>query len=415
MYGHREGWSGNLEHEVSGADGTFTLRRLSTGTYIVGVTDDNWEGAPARVSLDSGATLSDITLVVSPAATLKGRVLVGNEPCSRGEVDVHGPIVRGASTAPDGVLEISSLKPGNYEVTAHCQGAVAIQERIELARGERVTRTWKLDRGLTIRGIINGPSGAKPGLQVRVETLYTEDAATTCAKETTEQGCTGMPQSGRYSECSTDVAGRFACSGLAPGRYRCSVRSGYREIAHFQTEVPAGGDKEVLWNIPAMGTIRAHVPAEARARADVVLQSSELVLPERSARDTFVFKDVELGRHTVRYLTESSGVTVALKADGDVVDVDLVAPVTATLEGVVLAAGDTPVPDAWIIAQPRGISLVANVVRTLTDAEGRFEVPDMPRGQYQVRVESALGSTTSEIRTGESSTIRLSRPLSAPD
>ena len=211
------------------------------------------------------------------------------------------------------------------------------------------------------------------------------------------------------------MRGAFSCAGLVPGSYRCSIRSGLREIAHYEVLIAGDVDAEVHWVIPAGGTIRVRATSDTNAQVEVVAQGSQLLFAEHSGDGAFLFNDVELGAYTIRYITEASGEVATLSRDGQVVDLTLPRVSVAKLAGTVIGVGEAPVPDAWVSARPEGTLLAVNSVRALTDAEGRFELPNLPRGEYQVRVESLVGSVTTSLSTGKDAVVRLSPEPSSSD
>ncbi|QFZ19685.1 S8 family serine peptidase [Saccharothrix syringae] len=133
----------------------------------------------------------------------------------------------------------------------------------------------------------------------------------------------------------------------------------------------------------ATGTVRAggHPVADALVRFD-----NGLVRSTRTAADgTYTLPSLAVGEHTATastfgYLTASRRVTIT-EGTTTAVDFELAAAPRHTVSGQVRGADGAPVPGATVTAAGTPLPPVT------TDADGRYRLPDVPVGRYDLTAE----------------------------
>ncbi|HTV22696.1 MAG TPA: carboxypeptidase-like regulatory domain-containing protein, partial [Polyangiaceae bacterium] len=144
-------------------------------------------------------------------------------------------------------------------------------------------------------------------------------------------------------------------------------------------------------------TVRALVVSDARLGFLPTVRLSDVrgaVFDGQRERQSFSFEDVCPGEYDV-YLAEAPVARrsiIVTRADrGRTIEVRLEVPRHEELAGQVVDEQGLPVPDAWVRAAPQTTSTGASNVPVLSDAEGRFVIPEVFAGIYGVSAESAGG------------------------
>jgi hypothetical protein len=394
----REGHIGGLSKGITDGEGRFALSVAVGGTYMVELSADDWDAAPTSVAVGMGANGADITLVASRTLALDGRVLVGEEPCSGGEVTLHGPATRTAPILPSGRVRLGKLSAGSYTSEVHCKDAVTVSDTLEL-RTNVTSKVWHVSPGASLWGTLRSARGEpRSGIDIRVDP--DESQLVPLGFRSIPGAPVALP-----ARCTTDDGGKFRCSGLTPGSYVCALHAGLRDLGTQQVTISTE-DVRVEWTLPAGGSVRATTPAGTNVDS-VVADGGEFVFGERKADNSFWFEDLAPGNYAIRYINEDVGQTVNV-TDGTVALVELGPVVTELLAGRVVDASNNPLPDAWVTARLARTSLLATqTVAALTNGAGEFQFPQVPRGEYMVRVESAGGKVTTAVRTGTTAVLRV--------
>jgi hypothetical protein len=119
--------------EESDALGRFEFRRLPAGSYSLEAKGEDFQGALTGVQLGLGHRLEGLRLVVDPAASLEGEVLVEGKPCKRGQLLLISGRNRGITALDEqGRGQVLGLVPGEYEAVASCEGARSDYGRLRL-------------------------------------------------------------------------------------------------------------------------------------------------------------------------------------------------------------------------------------------------------------------------------------------
>lgn len=198
------------------ADGSFTVEDLPEGPYWV------------------GASTSDASAIVGPAPTDAADVAVSlrNAPTAAAATGatVDVTVVDGATHVPvttasvklqsddggDFMTEVrwdergftlhrwTGVRDGVWRVDVSAAGLLPMQRTITVTGGAPVAVEIELSRGTTVRGTLTPPPGSRP-----------EDAWVSLRSVDRADVWTGV--------CRPDTDGRFAISGVPPGRWRASV------------------------------------------------------------------------------------------------------------------------------------------------------------------------------------------------
>ncbi len=216
----------------TGADGSYTVSGLATGTYRVHV-NATAQGYPLRyydgasdaesatlVSVVNGIDTSSIDFTLPSGGSISGVVLLASTDTPVANADVwavgyDGGGGNGTRTTADGTYTITGLAPGDYRVQA--QGEGLVQEfyngTTDWDQANAVTVTagattpnidFSLGVGGSVSGIVYEPDGVTP-VQDAVVMAQLYNAS--------------WPQFGPMSETETKPDGTYTITGLAPGTY----------------------------------------------------------------------------------------------------------------------------------------------------------------------------------------------------
>lgn len=387
---NRNGVRAPVATVVSQADGSFRIPSLAGGGYEVQAIGARFRSDTKWVTVDVGQISEPVELLAEPAVTLTATILASGEPCAVGALQLSGP-VDATAVSNGGVARLEGLLAGSYELLARCEGAVPLQETLELS-GSAVQRSFELERGLELRGSVVDRAGrGVAGLAVLVQPLST-GAATQSSRPAARQ-------------CVTDAAGEFACSGFVPGSYECQANVQGRRISDARRVVLAPGEPAmVLLTASDTASIRATLPPGARRlgrRGVFARNEHDLPLQAVQQADEFVFEHLELGAYRVYVgigVEEPAQVLrVELTQPGQVANVSLNVPEPLAISGRVVDAARQPVPDAWVHA------IAAETVRAdswddavLTDGSGAFTIEDLSPGRYELRATQGGGEGTAQ-------------------
>jgi hypothetical protein len=306
-----------------------------------------------------------------------------------------GPISTAAQPDRSGVAHLEGLVPGAYRISIHCPGSLPLVDAVEVGSAPAV-REWTLQRGLSLSGRVETPSGVPvPGALVSVCPM-------------------GEPSDRLAVNCSTSPIGEFTCSGLSPGDYDCSVEDAGDPKRDVQRVVLSEGS---LANLRLLtrpsGTIEVSVrPAHAGAVSPSVFARGPGVVPlEATPRlNGFVFERVPLGRYEVYVEVPTSGslAQVELEHDGEVIALELSAPPSLSIEGRVVDESGAPFVDAWVSVSPTDVlarSATAEYPPALAGELGQFIVEGLSPGSYDLRIWN--GSYEGELRGVEAGASRI--------
>lgn len=153
----------------TGADGSATIAPLAPGTYTVSVQAPGEATTVRPVTVTAGE--NNLSVPLSPGATIAGTVSGPSGPMAGATVRASGPVTEIAGTAADGSYSLVGLLPGTYDLSFSGTGAVPqITEGVAVPAGGFVS----VDSALPSSGDTvplaeqPAPGGALPPLSVVV-------------------------------------------------------------------------------------------------------------------------------------------------------------------------------------------------------------------------------------------------------
>jgi len=286
---------------------------------------------------------------------------------------------------------------GAYFVEASYNGFLTARQKVELSEDQIARADFSLSRGARISGRVMERGSAAPAVGVHV---FTNGRA--------------------HSSARTDPQGRYTLSGLLPGEYEVRLdvsRSPYmitgmapmrNASIRFETQEVTGVD----FMVDAAGQVWGYVTTRDRKPmpADVVLCSSASMISQIAEAGIRQAPPVT-GRADANGYYELSGVPLnkewrvmamprecapqlsapfLLSATQRTVRIDMHVSPGSNVYGYVVDTGNSPIPDAEVVCLPsygRFFSPLDSpqALRNATsDAEGRFTIPNLPIGEYQI-------------------------------
>ncbi|MCA9706596.1 MAG: carboxypeptidase regulatory-like domain-containing protein [Myxococcales bacterium] len=398
---------------VSEEDGRFRIEGLEPGGYKVSAVGEGLSGLAAqKVHVGLGQTSEPVIVEVHPAFSVRGTVMIGETPCSRGGVRLEDRTRKGEGYGSgegheDGTVRIQGVPPGTYEVTASCPGFLPEESYPDVVVTDASLEdlVWSVQAGAAVRGVVVDASGRPvEGATVSAQAKVTDD-----------------PRARRLDVWGedTEASGSFALEGLLGGSYDLTVYHRDLPAPHEPTtvEVPEGGVVEgVTLTMLASGEIHGIVRDEhgtGVAGASVRVRGPRWL--EASTRDDgrFELQGVEVGEHRVTAQRgwsdtmrapgatddDAAGERVSVRS-GEVAEIELVVESQrGRITGRVLDEGGGPVADAFVEAVRESDSAASSAGGSraearwgswtrqpvLTDDDGRFELTDLAeQGVYTV-------------------------------
>jgi protocatechuate 3,4-dioxygenase beta subunit len=362
----------------SEGDGSFRLENVAAGSYSLLAVGPHWRTAESHwVSLGVAQITDPVELRVREASPLRGWVRVDGAACAEGFVGLTGPIEGYAALDAEGSAQFDGAPPGRYAVRVGCKGALEQTEQLDVGQAA-VARVWDLKRGLQVTGVVLRGAG-----------VPVAGAAVDVMSEASDRG---------NVRCVTDEHGEFACAGLAPGTYDCTLGGGARAQETIRVAVSDGATPRVVLRQQAAGQIRVRLENASHYELPAIVllakRPNEEPLIADLAGDQFVFESVPLGNYEVSPEPAVRGSTqsVRLTDDGQLVELSLALPLPHRIAGRVLDAAGHGVPDAWVRARDASpYAQLRPMSPVLTDAEGAFSLEGILPGRYQLEVSGEGG------------------------
>jgi carboxypeptidase family protein len=300
-----------------------------------------------------------------------------------------GPPVGTATAGRDGRFEVIGLDPGTYEVLARADDSARASAIVTIRLvGQRVEANVALpERGVTLRGRARWSDGRPYAGDLAIVPWLLEDEEPDYA-----------PVMGTASRVRTGEHGRFEASGLAPGRVSISaLLPGPIRVFGLGLRVPR--EDEVVFTVDA-GFLRAQgrvvdaLDGRPIPSATIVAKTGDddywdLLLTRTVSDDAGRFS-VTTNRWSSDVLVTASGYGTYRGVLGPL-DQEAVFQLhgQASIRGRIVAADDgRPVPGVPVEAMPEtpygGVSLGKVPDRTVSDADGRYVLPDLPAGEIAV-------------------------------
>ena len=404
------------DHEptaITDADGNFRLAELEPGSYkpqLVDATRVGW--AAAQVHLGLGETSDPVLIRAHAASHLRAEVVIdpSGEPCPKGTVrlkTVEGPRQQQATIAAEGRVSFPGLLADRYHVFVDCPGYVSealpeLEVPAQLEAG--VPLRWRVREGLAVRGEVVDASGEAVA-DVPITAMLLGEP----------------PGSERPSRAAvpSDEAGRFALTGLIPGRYRVLVDLSHRGPKPAEAEIVelgASSDVEgVRIVLPAAGELIGRVVDTSGAPVSGVelraeIASSMWAFARSNDAGEFSMNNLALGSARVTAVDSTgrplpgprgsdgqAGVTAEIDGESPA-QVELVVEAgSGVIEGRVIASDGSPVSDAYVNAETQADGRGANLVTlrelarwasrsapVLSESDGSFTLTGLGEGPFLV-------------------------------
>jgi protocatechuate 3,4-dioxygenase beta subunit len=200
---------------VHADDGSFTLNDVMPGRVEVVASADGYvRGTANGIDVAEGQSIENVEVRLDRAARVKGRVTsTDGQPLAGVSVSVAdrpvqrpGPRSDRATTDGDGLYELSTVPPGDRNISFNKDGFVAVTKSVAAAAGKESSLDATLDTGREVTGRVIDESGQPvAAADVRVE------------------GDSVRP-------VQTDTDGSFKMAGLRDGKFRIIAhKNGYVE------------------------------------------------------------------------------------------------------------------------------------------------------------------------------------------
>ena len=394
-----EQWLGSIAQAVSGQDGSFSISGISEGAAYLRVVSDDWFAEPLRLAIEPDSEQTGVRLVASRATTIRGTILVNEEPCAtHGQVLLSGAATFGAEARSGGVVKLAGVPPATYRVRVHCDGAADFVDMLEL-RGDGPPLTWRLSRGYSVRVKVQGLERDISHLTVQALAMQPR------------VGTTADDAPSRAVDCAYLGETLFDCRGLSAAAHRFSLSVAGRVPAEADAVLGEGNNPEVVLLLPQTGAVHVSVLNVDPLGTDIVADGPVFATGIAAPDGSFSLNFLPPGTYTVRTQDSTAAAQVAV-AGGAVAEVALTLPAVEELRGVVLDLDGQPVSDATVLLRREG-SLGAHTVRQRrTDLDGHFSFGELLSSRYGVAVESSAGAGEFLVETSRALTLRVpSAPL----
>lgn len=406
----------------TGADGRFEAKDLrpAQGVDLIVRHPDHAPTVYLGYSLAAGATVQSVVLMRS-GGSVAGRVVdAAGKGVAGAKVyaypdreDLSGagagdlpasPTRRETETGPDGAFRLDHVPAGRRALVAIAPDRVpAVLRGVDVAEGSERT------------GLLLG-TAAGDVLSGRIAAADDEPVA--------GARVTLRPPLGPARSVATDETGRFAFSGLAPGRYDVQVRAeGYAPLDLAAVETPAPELSLVLapagrlvgrllredTNDPAAPAVVRAFRRGPPSPLAPDLASHSLEAEVRTADGDFTLPDLPPGSYRVEAVTDAGayGVTGGLEVGPGAASAPVVVrvyPGQAIRGRVFSATTGMPIEGALVAARDEGRRL-----STATGADGSFVLHAVPEGFHTLVVGARDHAATTvesvEVRLGADTTI----------
>jgi hypothetical protein len=281
-----------------------------------------------------------------------------------------------------GRFRLDRTSRGKHRVRAEAAG-LAGRTIADVVPGAPLT--IDLARGGRIEGVVRDGATGHPAAGIRVET-----------RDGDAIGVVEDPDAGRI-EATTDAEGRFALTGLGPGRHALTARARGRGFAS-RSGVALGASLEMT--LEPASTLFGVVsgpdgkPVAGAIVTTLAMRSTQAPRPERSdAWGRYELNGLAAGLYdvAVRAPGLAPGAVSNVALDGrDDVRVDVALQPGARVTGRLVGANDKPLAGEVSIGELGGQPapyVLADLLRAASGADGRFAIDAVPIGTH------ALGAT----------------------
>jgi hypothetical protein len=221
----RMGFHPSASTQVRDADGTFELRGVTPGSYILmAQCFDGGKGYAARQPVDVGSdNVENISLLLSAGMDLKGVVRVdgpggaalGNLQVSLAPQEMLRMGMQGAKVADDGSFSMPGVPPAIYTIEVFGMGETFYIKSVRMGDADGLEAGLDLTHGAGALEIVLSPNGG----QVNGSVVDSKQAATNASLVLAPEG-RRREQRSFFKMANTDAQGHFTIKGIAPGDYK---------------------------------------------------------------------------------------------------------------------------------------------------------------------------------------------------
>lgn len=398
--------------EPTDADGRFEVVGLLPGRYRVsaGSSEHPPPEAPPEVELRAGQDLSDVVVTLPETGELRGKVIDSEgKPVPAVKIDLHGERagLLSTRTRDDGSFLLARVPAGEYRVLATSAGQPlqapgtsdddAQGTAVAIAAGEtrEIELVVKSQRGRIVGRVVDAHGG--PLSDAFVDATRESDSASAAIGGALRDARWLDGLAGSESRRLTDVDGRFELTGLAEGRYTVVAQrrgGGEGTVEHVAT------GSEVVIRIAETASLQGSVRLSGGGTPEQFHVSIHEPTTGYRASDKFFrtggafrFPEVPRGDYQVIVEAPEGASTVRVSvAEGGRAEVQVELLPRVTVRGKVIdAETGAPVPGMRVSMVAAGQVQVFTVVDhvgagEVTDAEGRFEIAQVPAGALRVTI-----------------------------
>lgn len=384
---------------TTSSEGRFSIRNLGSGSHFVSVHSPDFSAHTQEIWLGVGEH-ARVDFSARAAGTLQLTLLVDGAPCEEGSARLGGPSPLSGAVEEGGIVRISGLEPGDYEVMPLCEEArQASPRRVSITAGDVVSQTWELDSGLAVAGqVTGGPSQDVSGLSVRVVER----------------------EGGTSRRCVTDHEGGFSCPGLVPGTYTCAVtHQGVSLSETVEISVREPGPEPLSIALVPTGGVLVRVVSDEGSQLDNVrlelkpFTGAPLAGQSKGNGET-EFDRLPAGSYILRLEGAGEGEevrSVQITAGRTQVVEWVFRP--RDVEGRIADAEGFPLPDTWVaVWGPNAGPPAPPDAISMTDSEGYFRLRGLVRPVYVVQLDGPSGTQLFDaLQVQELTSLRMDRSV----
>lgn len=427
---------------VTGQNGVFVMHGLKTGSHTISATREGFGGSMgATVDLGIGQTITDVTVYVRSAYSIRGRVVYGGSGRPVPDASVFAKAIDGTAigsmetTDDNGAFAIHGVFPGDLQVGAEAPSAAPEMAWVNVSIDDKDASDVVvfLNEGATISGRVEPATKAHVYLTVAPGTLEMERIYTAFVAAQT-------------MSVDTDEQGGFVLENVAQGDWLivAETQNGRKGEAELRVGLADASDVVVLVEDKASlrGTVVDDTGAPVQGLTVVMrprrklnpAETAMLMLERTSNRDgvpsdengNFYFSALDPGAYGIeaddsvymRWVTgkhrDNTGAPIGVVLAQGEHKTGFVLEVRSnrgTITGRVTDSDGTPVADAYVTArlegdylpngtfERQGLALAEPPV--LTDADGDFVVRNLRLGYYDLVAEAPrLNATAFVSRVG---------------
>ncbi len=352
--------------------GFYSLSGLPPGQYVIDFTASLYEPETVAVTITNQDVIEDAALTPIPQTTsISGAVRDDAQaPIAGATVELSGPTNAQTTTDAQGMYEFTGVAPGSYEMIASATGYTSDTLNVVAVAGVPLTnQDFVLSQLLySISGTVTDSVTGDPLISASVSVSGPFNGNTT-----------------------TDGSGQYTISDLPPGQYTIELSaSGYVTKSRVRSITTSSLTEDFSLRPVVITTTLSGTVTDAPdgttpiAGATVALSGAMSDQTTTNAQGFYEFTDLPEGEYDITvsadgFITDVLSITIS-GADPVIEDFMLL-PEVFTVSGSVTEFGtQTPIADATV-------NLAGPVVRNMTtDAQGFYELTDVPSGDYTMTV-----------------------------